>query len=268
MTIVLVSTKMNNMPKTFVSFGVPVWKCRSRQCVGRSNDPDVLRTLLLPLHIMSNWGLQSLFVGIPISASSRLPSSPLSIYTLPCPAELSRTSPSFIIDPIGHTNTNISISNCDNSTNARHNIRPLNSATICGPHRAEHIRRRYRQWTRLRCIQPEHQLHHCGRTSSGQPHGTEKDWSLGGTARAVPSNRNSGNGNRHRRNGAMDAREETFVLPYPMQFSLALWHASCSSGPSIAFLLSLLRLGCNTGLHGCVGNGSMYDFIVYHFMRF
>ena len=192
-----------------------------------------------------------------------LPSSPLSIYTLPCLAELSRTSPS-IINAIGHTNTNISISSCDDSTNARHNIRPLNSATIRGPHRAEHIRRRYRQWTRLRCIQPEHQLHHCGRTGSGQPHGTEKDWSLGGTARglnAVPSNRNSGNGNRHRRNGAIDARAETFVLPYPMQFSLALRRASCSSGLTMAFLLSLLRLGCNTGLHGCVSNGGMDDFM-------
>jgi len=39
---------------------------------------------------------------------------------------------------------------------------------------------------------------------------------------AVLSNRSSGNGNGHRRNGVMDAKEETVILPYPMQFLLAL----------------------------------------------
>jgi len=173
-----------------------------------------------------------------------LPSSPLSIYTLLRPAELSQTSSSFIINAIGHTNMNISFSSCNNSTNARHNIWPLNSVTIRGPHHAEHIRYWYRQWTGLQCIQLEHQLHHCGRTGSGQPHGTEKDRSLGGTMRglnAVPSNRRSMNGNSHRRNGVMDAREEMFVLFYPMQFSLALRRTSCLSGLTITFLLSLFR---------------------------
>jgi len=138
-----------------------------------------------------------------------LPSSPLSIHILPRPAELSRAFP-FIIDAFGHTNTNISISSCDNPTNKRRNIRPLNLATIRGPHRADHIRRRYRRWARLRHIQPEHQLHHSGRTGSVQPRGTEKYHFLGGTARgsnAVLSNRSSVNGNSHRRNGAMDAKE-------------------------------------------------------------
>jgi len=186
------------------------------------------------------------------------------------PTKLSRIFP-FSIDAFGHTNTNISISSCDNSTYTGHNIRPLTSATIRGPHRTEHTRRRYRRWTGLQRIRPEHQLHHSGRTGSGQPYSTEKYRSLGGTARGsntVLSNRSGGNGKSHRRNGAMDAKEETFVLPYPMQFSLALRRASFLSGLAITFLLPSLRLGCNTALHGCVGNGSMDDFIVHPFMRF
>ena len=155
-----------------------------------------------------------------------LPSFPLSIHTLPHPTELSQTSPSFIINTIGHTNMNISISSCNNPTNTRHNIRLLNLATIQGPYHAEHIYYQYRQWTRFQCIQPERQLHHRGRTSSGQPHGTKKDRFLGGTVQGlnvVLSNRSSRNGNSYCRNGAMDAKEEMVVLSYPMQFSSALW---------------------------------------------
>jgi len=63
-------------------------------------------------------------------------------------------------------------------------------------------------------------------------------------------------------------KRETFVLPYPMQFSSALWRASCLSGLTMTFVLSLLRLGCNPEFHGCVGSGNMGDCIVYPFTRF
>ena len=81
---------------------------------------------------------------------------------------------------------------------------------ICGPHCAEHIRRRQRRWTGLRGTQTEHRLHRSGHTGSGQPHDTEKGRFLGGTTRgsnAVASNSSSGNGNYHRGHDATRAKE-------------------------------------------------------------
>jgi len=37
---------------------------------------------------------------------------------------------------------------------------------------------------------------------------------------------------------------------------------------TMTFILSLLRLGCNTGLYGRFGSGSMDNGIFYHFARF
>ena len=51
-----------------------------------------------------------------------------------------------------------------------------------GPYCTEHILSRCRRWTGLRCIQPKHLLDCSGRTGSGQPHVTERDRFLGGTA--------------------------------------------------------------------------------------
>jgi len=178
----LVSTRTNHMPKTTVS-----WRCCLEVLFPTVRETfqrlDVLHALLSPLYRCVKLGAPfALSEGYQPVCLPLLPSSPLSIHILPRPTELSRTYSSFIIDAIGHTNMNISISSCDNPTNMRHNTRPLNSATIRGPHCAEHILRRYRRWTSPRRIQPEHQLHHSGRTGSGQPHGTEKDRFLGGTA--------------------------------------------------------------------------------------
>ena len=65
-------------------------------------------------------------------------------------------------------------------------------------------------------------------------------------------------------------KRETFILPHATRFLSALGRASSLSGLSMtfpSFFLSLSRLGCNTGLYGCVGNGSMAGCIVRPFMR-
>jgi hypothetical protein len=97
-----------------------------------------------------------------------------------------------ITDAIGYTNTNISISSCDDPLDRQSQYPTSQLGAMRGPHRAEHIQCRRRRWTDLRRIQPGHQLHLCARTGSDQAHCTEKDSFLCGIARgsnAVPKYR-------------------------------------------------------------------------------
>ena len=136
--------------------------------------------------------------------------SPLSIHILPCPTEPSRMSfPSSPTQLVIQTRTFPLPAAMIPQTRLEQYLAAQPGA-MRGPYCAEHIRRRRRWWTGLRCIQPKHLLDCSGCTGSGQLHVADKDRFLGGTVRglnAVPSKSSSRNGNGRRGNGTMDAKE-------------------------------------------------------------
>jgi len=146
---------------------------------------------------------------MPTSASSADSFFPSSIHISPCPTELSRTFPSSTTQLITQTRTfTFTFPAAMAAPRARlTQYAAVQPGAIRGPHSAEHIRRRWRWWTDLRRIQPEH---HHGPTVSDQPHGTEKDCFLCGAVRgsnAVPSNSCSGNSNGQHGNSVINAGE-------------------------------------------------------------
>ena len=190
----LVLIKTNRMLKIIVP-SIAAWRCRSRQCAGHSNYSTSYTHYSLLSIVDSNWGLRSLCrmdtrCSLSSSLDSHLATSHRTLERL-----FLRTFPfSAAMTP---------------QTRLRQ-YPAAQPGAIRGPHRAEHIRRRYMRWTGIRHIQPEHQPHRSGRAGSSQPHGTKKGRFLCGTARwsnAVPSKSSSGNGSGQRGNGAMDAKE-------------------------------------------------------------
>jgi len=145
-----------------------------------------------------------------------LPSSPLSIHILPRPTEASRTSfPSLPTQSVTQTRTFSFPASMIPQTRLEQYLAAQPGA-IRGPYCAEHIRRRRWRWTGLRCIQPKHLLDCSARTGSGQTHVTEKDRSLGGTARglnAVPSKQEASPNTTARRPTAVSTQWIDMGLP-------------------------------------------------------